>query len=118
MVGIKYATEDIHEAKESTAENGEEMAVAEGDLDVTSKDLNSDVTTLGGLRRAYLDKAQDFEATTKSRGEELKPLAQVKEIISDTTAGADSIAYDLNQTFFLQLKVGSDLSNFEAVQFI
>ena len=31
VAGIKYATKEIHEEKESTAENGEEMAVVEGD---------------------------------------------------------------------------------------
>merc|ERR1719464_543971 len=114
----KYANKEMDDAKKGIAENGEKKAVAEGDLDVTSKVLSSDVTALEGLRKACLDKAQDFEAATKSRGEELKALAQAKKIISETTAGADSIAYGLSQTSFLQLKSGSDLSNFEVVRFI
>ena len=91
---------------------GDKKAVAEGDLDVTSKELNYDVTTIEELRKACLDKAQDFEATTKNREEKLKALAQAKKVISETTAGAESIAYGLIQTSFLQLKSGGDLSSF------
>ena len=36
----------------------------------------------------------------------------------DNGRGADSIAYGLSQTSFLQLRSDSDLSNFEAVRFI
>merc|ERR1712048_1340758 len=115
---IKYANQEMDEAKKGIAENGEKKAVAEGDLDATSKELTSDVTTLEGLRKACLDKAQDYEAATKSREEELKALAQAKKVIVSETAGADSIAYGLSQTSFLQLKSGSDLSNFEAVRFV
>merc|ERR1712048_613870 len=115
---IKYANKEMDEAKKGIAENGEKKAVAEGDLDVTSKELTSDVTTLEGLRKACLDKAQDYEAETKSREEELKALAQAKKVIMGETSGADSIAYGLSQTSFLQLKSGSDLSNFEAVRFV
>ena len=59
------------------AEMIQKIADAEGDLDVTSKVLSSDVTTLEGLRKA-LSKAQNFEPATKSLEEELKALAQAK----------------------------------------
>ena len=48
----------MDEAKKGIAENGEKKAVAEGDLDVTSKELTSEVTALEGLRKACLDLAQ------------------------------------------------------------
>ena len=52
-----------------------------------------DIRTLEGLRRACIKKAQDYEAAVKSRWEELEALAKAKKVISETTSGADSIAY-------------------------
>ena len=46
---IKYANKAMDEVKKRIAENGEKKAAAEGDLDVTLKELSSDVTTLEGL---------------------------------------------------------------------
>eukprot|EP00427_Karlodinium_veneficum_P062214 CAMPEP_0169398764 /NCGR_PEP_ID=MMETSP1017-20121227/52825_1 /TAXON_ID=342587 /ORGANISM="Karlodinium micrum, Strain CCMP2283" /LENGTH=189 /DNA_ID=CAMNT_0009503791 /DNA_START=980 /DNA_END=1546 /DNA_ORIENTATION=+ len=70
-----------------------------------------------------LEKANDFEAETKSRGEELKALATAKKIIAESTSGADSLAYGLDQVNFLQwsssgLRSKADLANFEAVRLV
>jgi hypothetical protein len=67
--------------------------------------------------------AEDFEAETKSRGEELKALATAKKVISDTTSGAADLSYSFAQTSFLQvsraeLSSSADLANFEAVRFV
>ena len=40
----------MDEAKKGIADNGRKKSVAEGDPDVTSKELNFDVTTLEELR--------------------------------------------------------------------
>lgn len=67
-----------------------------------------------------MTKAQDFEAETKSRGEELKALAVAKKALSDNTAGAVSNTY-LSQVSFLQRKrmsSGMELANFEAVRLV
>ena len=48
----------MDEAKKGIAEDEEKKAAAEGDLDVTSKELSSHVTTLEGLHQVCLDKAQ------------------------------------------------------------
>merc|ERR1719359_2263845 len=65
--------------------------------------------------------AEDFEAETRSRGEELKALATAKKIITETTSGAADQSY--LETSFLQtsrskLSSGADLANFEAVRFV
>merc|ERR1719281_71645 len=41
---MKYANKDMDAAKKSMAESGESKAAAEGDLSVTTKALNEDVT--------------------------------------------------------------------------
>merc|ERR1719313_2211059 len=57
--------------------------------------------------------AEDFEAETKSRGEELKALATAKKIIQEATSFAQTDS-------FLQMGMssGTDLASFEAVRFV
>jgi hypothetical protein len=120
---IKYTTADLDKAKKGVAASGEAQAAAEGDLAVTSKDLSEDVETLSTLHQDCMKGAEDFEAETKSRGEELKALATAKKVIVEATSGAADISYSLEQTSFFQmarssLASGADLANFEAVRFI
>ena len=72
---IKFANKDMAKAKKSSAESAENKSAAEGDLDVTSKDLKGDIVTLADLHRDCMAKAQEFEDATKSRGEELEAIA-------------------------------------------
>merc|ERR1719471_1559334 len=83
------------------------MATAAGDLDITSKDLAEDINNLADLHQDCMTKAQDFEAATKSRGEELAALAKAKEIIIEATGGAASF-----------LQVNSDPKYRAAVRFV
>merc|ERR1711935_365077 len=99
---IKYETKELAEAKKGIAASNEKKATAEGDLDMTSKNLAEDVTALSELHHECLSKAQDYEAETKSRGEELKAIATAKKIIQESTAGAADLSYGLNQVSFLQ----------------
>merc|ERR1719190_225023 len=119
---IKFGNADMAEAKKGIAESAQKQAVANGDLVVTSKDLAADISTLADLHQNCLTKAQDYEAATKSRDEELKALAEAKKAIAETTSGADSITYGLNQVSFFQtsrrLSSGADLANFEVARFV
>jgi len=121
---IKFGNKELGKAKKRKAEAGESQASAEGDLAVTTKSLNEDVAQLGDLHHDCMTKAQDFELSTKSRGEELKALAEAKKIISEATGGASSQTYDLAQTAMSFLQTGSrlttraDLANFEAVKYV
>merc|ERR1719486_667822 len=99
------------------------MAVAEGDLEVTSKDLAEDTATKSTLHQDCMDGSEEFELATKSRGEELKALATAKKVIKDATGGAAGQTYSFSQVSFLQvgrthLKSGNDLKKEEAVRFI
>merc|ERR1719473_1885692 len=114
----------MDKAKKNLATSAENKATAEGDRAVTAKDLAEDISTLATLHADCMKGAEDFEAETKSRGEELKALATAKKIIVEMTSGAAGQTYDLAQTSFLQLSAKSklqtraDLANFEAVKFI
>merc|ERR1719443_1141113 len=97
------------------AESQEGKATAEGDLDATSKDLAEDISSKSTLHQDCMTAAEEFELTTKSRGEELNALATAKKIIEEATGGAASQSYS-----FLQLKLssGADLSKLEAVRYV
>merc|ERR1740116_125039 len=113
---IANANKDLDEAKKSLAASGEAKATAQGDLTVTSKALAADISTLDDLHKDCLTKAQDFEAETKSRSEELKALAEAKKILKETTAGAEAQTYGLNQESFLQITSKAGLAQFEAIR--
>merc|ERR1719217_952749 len=102
-------------AKKSLGASEEAKAAAEGDLAVTTKDLDEDVKALATLHQDCMTGAEDFEAETKSRGEELKALATAKKIIKEATSGAADLSYGES---FLQVSMnsGADLANFEAVR--
>merc|ERR1712196_19077 len=85
---IKYGNKDMDGAKKARGASEEAKATAEGDLAVTSKDLAEDIKALADLHHNCMTKASDYEAETKSRGEELKALATAKKIIKETTGGA------------------------------
>merc|ERR1719498_558198 len=90
---IKYAQIDLDKTKKSLASSGESQATAEGDLAVTTKDLNEDLETLSTLHQDCMKGAEDFEAETKSRGEELHALGTAKKIIAEATSGASDLSY-------------------------
>merc|ERR1712186_192316 len=107
---------EMAEAKKGIAESTEKKATAEGNLDVTSKELAEDVKAKATLHQDCMSKASTFEAETKSRGEELKALATAKRIIEEATGGSA-----LDQESFLQLSrsgltSGRDLHRYEAVR--
>jgi len=91
MDEIKYANKDMDETKKALAESGEIKSAAEGDLAVTQKALAEDIAALGSLHQDCMTKAQDFEAETTSRGEELKALAMAKKAVKE---GADLLKDD------------------------
>merc|ERR1719336_2281460 len=113
----KNAAEDMAGAKKSIAESSEKKATAEGDLDVTSKELAADIKVKGSLHVDCLSKASAFEAETKSRGEELKALADAKAIIEEATSGAFG-QLSLVQVGRTALSSGKDLHRYEAVRII
>jgi len=112
---ISYGTKELDEAKSGIAAAGEAKSKAEGELSVTSKELSADVKGLGELHTECMTKAEDFEAETKSRGEELAALAKAKEVIKENVAGA------FDQVAFLQVaRTGSRAvpAQYEAVRLV
>lgn len=122
---MKFANNDMNKAKKDLAVSQEKKAVAAGDVDVASKDLEEDIKTKQTLHQDCMNAAEDFEAQTKSRKDELNALASAKKSIQESTGGAAQQSYGLNQVSFLQAsrtqlssKAKAGTSQFEAVHFI
>mmetsp|Transcript_43684 Transcript_43684/g.81564 ORF Transcript_43684/g.81564 Transcript_43684/m.81564 type:complete len:682 (+) Transcript_43684:90-2135(+) len=120
---IKHGEEDLSEAKKSSAASSETKAIAEGDLQVTSKDLEEDTKTLASLKAACMTAAEDYEVTSAARKDELGALAKAEAVITEATGGAAALTYGLSQVSLLQverkkLSSGVDLANFEAVRLL
>jgi hypothetical protein len=117
---IKYAKKEMAEAKKDIAENEEKKSEAEGDLQVTSKDLASDMAAMAELHQDCMTKASDFEDETNSRAEELKALATAKKIIVEATSLAqEQQAADS----FLQLRrsknaMQAQSRNYQAIEMV
>merc|ERR1712194_603087 len=111
---IKFANNDLDAAKKGIAASTEKKSTAEGDLEVTKKDLAEDVAAKATLHHDCMTRAANFEAETKSRGEELKALATAKKIIKEATS--------LAQVSFVQiasqLSTDADLAKYEVVRFV
>merc|ERR1719201_3192422 len=105
-------------AKKGLSESQESKANAEGDLATTQKDLDEDVKAKAQLHQDCMSAAEEFELSTKSRGEELKALAVAKKVIKETTGGAAEQTYGFNQLSFMQLSSSADLAKSEAIRFI
>merc|ERR1719498_2132968 len=108
----------MNRAKKDLGTSNEAKASAQGDLSVTSADLSEDTSTLATLHMDCMRGAEDFEAETKSRGEELKALATARKVITDATSGAADQAYSFLQTSRSGLASSADLANFEAVRYV
>merc|ERR1719487_1146498 len=91
------ANKDMDKAKKNLAASQESKANAQGDLEVTSKDLADDIKTKSTLHQDCMNAAEEFELSTKSRGEELTALATAKKVIKEATGGAAGQTYSFIQ---------------------
>jgi len=109
---VKFANKEKTEAAQSKSASEEKKATAEGDLEISSKDLAEDIKALAELHHNCMTKAEEYEEETKSRGEELKALATAKKIIVETTGGADAQSYIEESTSFLQTGDSNNIVRF------
>ena len=113
---IKFAAQDRAEAEKGMAASSEKKSTAEGDLQVTSKELAGDIKAKASLHQDCMAKASAFEAETTSRGEELKALVSAKKLIEEATGGTA-----LGQVSFVQVATiasSQDLHRHEAVRLV
>jgi chromosome segregation ATPase len=115
---MRVANQDLSNAKKGIAESSEKKSTAEGDEQAASKQLAEDIKAKGSLHQDCMAKASAFQAETNSRGEELKALAQAKQIIQEATGGAALDQVSLFQLARSSISSGKDLHKYEAVRLV
>jgi chromosome segregation ATPase len=88
---------DLADEKAAKSASMEENAKATGDLENTKKDIADAEKTLETAQTSCMTTAADHDATVAARKEELKVIAQAKQILTDTTSGAESQTYSFIQ---------------------
>jgi len=110
---IRFAKKELDEAKKGIAAATEKKSTAEGELAEAKKELAADTDAKASLHHDCMSRAQDFEAETASRGEELKALAAAKKAIEEATSGGS-----LAQVSMLQVAARAQASRSSVVRLI
>merc|ERR1712079_146372 len=107
---------DMKEEKVGKAEAEEAKAEAEGDLEMTTKELANAEETLATSRSTCMKVGADHEMTVKAREEELKVIAEAKKILVETTSGGVDQTYSLLEVSAAsKLQTRADLAHAEVV---
>jgi len=88
----------MKDEKAGRAAAEEAKATDEGDLDVTNKELADSKEQQATTRSTCVQVAADHDTTVAARTEELKVIAQARQILADTSSGAVGQTYSLVQT--------------------
>merc|ERR1740129_1258733 len=115
---IRVESAELDDARKTIGESQGRKLAAAGDLRVTTSDLAADESTKATLQQNCMTKASTYQAESKSRGEELKTLAEAKKIIEEATGGAALVQASFLQTERSQLTSSTDLAGVEAVRLI
>jgi len=115
---IRVETAELNAARKGIAGSQGRKSAATGDLQVTTSDLAADQQAKATLHHNCMTKASIFEAETKSRGEELKALAEAKKVIVEATGGAALVQTSFLQTARFGLASGGDLAGLEVVHLV
>jgi len=113
---IAADTKDMKEEKAGKAEAEEGLAEAEGDLEMTNKELANAKEMLATSRSTCMKVGADHEMTVKAREEELKVIAEAKKILEETTSGGVDQTYSYLQVAAAsKLQTRADLAHAEVV---
>jgi hypothetical protein len=112
-------TKEMDGEKSLKAATSESKATAEGDLEVTMEDLKTAKQALATATSTCKQVADNHEASTKSRDEELKTIADATSVLKSSTGGAVSQTYSfLDVVAASNLRSRSDLSKSEVIVLI
>merc|ERR1711879_878124 len=114
---IAADNKDMKEEKAGKAEAEEAKAEAEGDLEMTTKELANAEETLATSRSTCMKVGADHELTVAARAEELKVIAEAKKILVETTSGAVEQTYSFLQ-MESRLHTDADLAQAEVVTLV
>jgi len=108
---------DMDDEKSGVAAAQEGKGVAAGDLAGTQKALKNSQAALKTATTDCMRSAADHEATVAARTEELKVIAKAKDILKESTGGAESQTYSLLQVA-ASAKSRTELASSEVVNMV
>jgi len=112
-------TKDLNNAKSTKTSAAETKSVAEGDLELSTKDLADGKAALARVGGDCMTAAASHEASQKSRSEELDAIGIAKKAIEDSTNGASKQQYSFVQIdSFSHTHSHSDLVHLEVVTLV
>merc|ERR550532_3994629 len=117
----QVATDTKHMSEEKAGRSAaeESKAAAQGDLGMTAKELVNSKQQQATARATCLQTAADHEATVAARKEELKVIADARQMLADTSSGAVSQTYSLFQVVATsKLQTHADLAGREVVELV
>jgi len=91
------ANKDMSETKAAQAAAEEGKAAAQGDLAKTEKELANSKQQRSTAQATCMQVAADHQATVAARKEELQVIAQARQLLTETTSGAESQTYSFYQ---------------------
>jgi len=95
---IAADNKDMEQEKEDKSAAAEQKAGAEGELEVTAKELAANKKELETAQSTCMTVASDHEASVRSMQEELKVIAEAEKILKETTGEAEKGTYSFVQT--------------------
>merc|ERR1719336_745210 len=116
-------TKDMEEQKAGRAAAEEGKASAQGDLDMTTKELANSKEQRATAQAMCLTTAADHEATVAARKEELKVIAEARQMLADTTSGAEAQTYSFVQLVSssatsVRMQTRADLAGREVIELV
>lgn len=96
-----FGKKDFEKAQKGLSAAKGKKSNAEGDLSMTHKQVKEDTKALDDLHTACMSKAQDYEASVKSRTQEMHAITDAKKLLSESVGGADEQTY--GSASFLQV---------------
>jgi len=94
---LKLDNKDMDNEKSNKAEAEELKSNAEGDLEVTVKELKTAQASLATTQEDCMQVAADHDANIVSRAEELKVIAEATKVLREKTGNAAAKAYSFVQ---------------------
>merc|ERR1711920_290701 len=116
-------TKDMEEQKASKAAAEEAKATAQSDLRMATKELENSKDQRATAQATCLRTAADHEATVAARKNELKVIAEARQMLADTTSGAEAQTYSFMELISssatsVRMQTRADLAGREVIELV
>lgn len=116
-------TKDMEEQKASKAAAEESKATAQSDLRMATKELENSKDQRATAQATCMRTAADHEATVAARKNELKVIAEARQMLAETTSGAEAQTYSFlelisSSATSVRMQTRADLAGREVIELV